>query len=69
MQWKDLENDHDSSLSLKTSSNLEHLLNHFNNATAENSNDPEKIYLNIMTLRKYITLKCLTKINIYPYSI
>ena len=34
---------HDSSLSLKPSSNLELLVNLFNNATPENSNDPEKI--------------------------
>ena len=31
-----------SSLSLKPSSNLELLVNQFNNATTENSNDPEK---------------------------
>ena len=42
-QWRDLEHDHDSSLSLKPSSNLELLVNQFNNATPENSNDPEKI--------------------------
>ena len=42
-QWKDLENDHDSSLLLKPSSNLELLVNQFNNATPENGNDPEKI--------------------------
>ena len=41
--WKDLENDHNSSLSLKPSSNLELLVNQFNNATPENSNDPEKV--------------------------
>ena len=39
-QWKDLENDHGSSLSLKTSSNLEILINQFNNATPENNNKP-----------------------------
>ena len=33
-----------SSLSLKPSSNLELLVNQFNNATPENNNDPEKIY-------------------------
>ena len=55
-QWKDLENDHDSSLLLKRSSNLELLLNQFNNATPENGNDPEK-----MTLMKCITLKYLKK--------
>ena len=43
-QWKDLENDHASSLlSLKPSSNLELLVNQFSNATLENSNDPENI--------------------------
>ena len=40
--WIDLENDHNSSLSLKPSSNLELLVNQFNNTTPENSNDPEK---------------------------
>ena len=39
---KDLENDHNSSLSL-TRSNLELLVNQFNNATQENNNDPEKM--------------------------
>ena len=43
IQWKDIENDHDSSLSLKPSSNLELVVNQFNNATPENSNGPEKI--------------------------
>ena len=43
-QWIDLENDHISSLSLKPSSNLELLVNQFNNATPENNNDPEKTY-------------------------
>ena len=38
----DLENDHNSSLSLKPS-NLELLVNQFNNDTPENSNDPEKV--------------------------
>ena len=38
-----LENDHDSSLSLKPSSNLELLVNEFNNATTENGNDHEQI--------------------------
>ena len=41
--WIDLENDHNSSLSLKPSTNLELLVNQFNNATPENSNDPEKV--------------------------
>ena len=36
-QWKDLENDHNGSLSLKSSSNLELLVNQFNNAR-----DPRK---------------------------
>ena len=44
IQWNDLENNHDSSLSLKPFSDLEHLINRFNNATPENINDPEKIY-------------------------
>ena len=43
IHWKDPENDHASSLSLKPSSNLELLVNQFNNTTPENSNDPEKI--------------------------
>ena len=42
-QWKDLENDHNSSLSLKFSSNLQLLVKQFNNTTPENCNDPEKI--------------------------
>ena len=42
-QSKDLENDHNSSLSLKPSLNLELLVNQFNNATPENRNKPEKI--------------------------
>ena len=41
--WIDLENDHNSSLSLEPSSNLELLVNQFNNATPENSNNPENI--------------------------
>ena len=41
--WIDLENDHNSSLSLKPSSNLQLLVNQFNSATPENSNDPEKV--------------------------
>ena len=43
-QSKDLDNDNNCSVSLKPSSNLELLVNQFNNATPENSNDPEKIY-------------------------
>ena len=42
-EWKNLENDHNSSLSLKPSSNLELLVDQFNNATPENSNESEKI--------------------------
>ena len=41
--WIDFENDYNSSLSLKLSSNLELLVNQFNNATPEKSNDPEKV--------------------------
>ena len=41
IHWIDLENDRNSSLSLKPSSNL--LVNQFSNATPENSNDPEKV--------------------------
>ena len=41
-QWRNLEHNCDSSLSLKPSSNLELLVNQSNNATPENSNDPEK---------------------------
>ena len=43
IQWKDIENDHDSSLSLKPSSNLELLVDQFNNATPENSSEAETI--------------------------
>ena len=42
-QWRDLEHDHDSSLSLKPSSNLELLVNQFKYATPENSNDSKKL--------------------------
>ena len=70
IQQKDLENDHDISLLLTPSSNLELLVNQFNNATPENGNDPKKLlHLNIMTLMKCITSKYLTKINRFPYSI
>ena len=44
IQERDLKNDYDSSLSLKFSLNLELLVNHFNNATPENSNDPENFF-------------------------
>ena len=43
MEWKELGTDHDSSFLLKSSPNLELLVNQFNNATIESSNDPEKI--------------------------
>ena len=43
IQWKDIENDHASSLSLKVSPNLQLLVNQFDNATPENRNYPEKI--------------------------
>ena len=71
IQWKGLENDHASSLSLKPSSNLELLVNQSSNATRENSVMTLKrfLHLNIMTLRKCITLKYLTIINRYPCSI
>ena len=36
-------NDHNSSLLLKPSTNVEILVNQFNNATPDNSNDPKKI--------------------------
>ena len=42
-QYKDLENDHDMSLLLKVSSNLELLVKQFSNATPEKGNDPERI--------------------------
>ena len=57
-QWKDLENDHNSSLTLK-SSNLELLVNKFNNATPENINDPEKI-----SSSKYYDIEDMCNINI-----
>ena len=41
--WIDLENDHNSSVSLKPSLTLELLVNQFNNATPGNSNSPEKV--------------------------
>ena len=44
-QWKDLQNHHNSSLSLKPSSKLKILVNKFSNATPDNGNDPEKIAL------------------------
>ena len=62
-QWKDLENDHDSSLLLKPSSNLELLVNQFNNATPENGNDPEKI-----ASSKYYDIDEMHNIEIYHFS-
>ena len=62
---KELENDHNSSLSLKPS-NLELLVNQFNNATPKNSNDPEKI----SSPKNYgIEEMELSHKNCYPYSI
>ena len=43
MQWKDLGSDHNSSLLLNPSPNLELLVEQFNNANAENTNCPENI--------------------------
>ena len=43
MQGKDLESDHNSSLLLKPSHNLELLVKKFNSVTLENNNDPENI--------------------------
>ena len=40
---KELENDHNSSLLLKPSPNLELLVSQFKNATPENNNDSEEI--------------------------
>ena len=70
IQLKELESDHNSSLLLKPSPNLELLVNQFNNATPENNNDPEKIssskYYDIDEMHN---LKIPQKINHYPYSI
>ena len=55
MQWKDLGNDRDSSLLLKLSPNLELLLNHFNHATPENRNDPEKTSSSTGPFRSFST--------------
>ena len=62
--WIDLGNDHNSSLSFRPS-NLEPLVNQFNNATPENSNNPEKV-CSSKYYDKCITLKYLTKINRSP---
>ena len=69
-QWKDLENDQNNSLLLKPSSNLEILVNQFNNATPKIIMTLKKLlHPYVMTLMKCITLKYLTKINCFPYSI
>ena len=60
--WIDLENDHNSSLSLKPSKNLELLVIQFNNATPENSNDPEKV-----CSTKYYGIKEMYNIKV-PYK-
>ena len=72
--WINLENDHNGSLSLKPSSNLELLVNQFNNATPENSNDPEKVcsskyydieeMYNIKIPHKFLLRKILMTFNI-----
>ena len=66
VQWNDLANDHASSLALKTSSNLEILQNQFDNATPENSNDPENI-----SSSKHYDMEEMQNIKIprYPNSI
>ena len=58
-QWRDLEHNPDSSLSLKSTSNLELLVNQFNNATPQIIVMTLKkiLYSNIMTQRKCITLE------------
>ena len=55
-------NDHNSSLPLKPSSNLELLVNQFNIATLENNNDPEKICLS-----KYCNIDKIHNLEI-PYK-
>ena len=61
IQWKDIENAHASSLSLKPSLNLELLVNQKIVMTLK-----KFLHLNIITLRKCITLKYLTIIHCYP---
>ena len=63
--WIDLENDHNSSLSLKPSSDLELLVNQFNNDTPVTT-QKKVAHPNSMKLRKCTTLKYLTKINRSP---
>ena len=43
MQWQGQKTTEISSLLLKPTPNLEHLVNELNNATQENNNDPENI--------------------------
>ena len=70
MQLKELENDHNSLSLLKPSPNLEVLVNQFNNATPKIVMTLKTFFhLNIMTSMKCITLKYITKINHYLYSI
>ena len=70
MQLKELENDHNSSLLLKPSLNLELLINQFNNATLKIIMTLKKfLHPNIMTSVKCIALKYLSEINHYRYSI
>ena len=59
-RWVNLENNHNSSLSWKPSSNLELLINQFNNATTENSNDSEKV-----NLSKYYDIEEIHNIDAY----
>ena len=67
--WIDLENDHNSSLSLKPS-NLELLVNQFHNATHENSNNPEKVCSSKhYDIEEMHNIKYLTKTNRFPYFI
>ena len=65
--WIDLGNDNNSSFSLKPFSNLELLINQFNNATPKKVTIQKKfVHPNIMTLKKYKILKYLRKINHCP---
>ena len=70
-QWNNLENNHNNSLSLKFSSNLKLLVNHSNNATPENIDDPEKIYSSkYYHIMQMITLKYLANksLALSPYK-
>ena len=69
-QWEDLENDHDSLLLLKPSSNLELGSTGLTMLLQKMIMTQKKLlHLNIITLMKCITLKYLIKINHFPYSI